>query len=199
MKRERSIMSDSMNETTNQKISSLLDDEQVLDHSLMQSLLNDGEAKAKWARYNIVSDTLNDRYQHKVDSSWFSDLSAQLESEPTILAPRVSKTFTQKVVKQIAGLAVAASVAMLAIVNFQQTQISTTDTPTNIASIGNQQSFATSDIKPVTLRLNKATESKLSGYLVNHYEHSLSGKMQGLMPYMRMVSVTPAERIVNEK
>jgi len=199
MKRERSIMSDSMNETTNQKISSLLDDEQTLDQDLMQSLSNDDEAKEKWARYNLVSDTLNDRYKHKVDSSWFSDLSAQLENEPTILAPRVSKTFTQKVVKQIAGLAVAASVAMLAIVNFQQTQISTTNLATNVASIGNQQSFATSDIKPVTLRLNKATESKLSGYLVNHYEHSLSGKMQGLMPYMRMVSVTPAERIVNEK
>jgi len=199
MKRERSIMSDSMNETTNQKISSLLDDEQTLDQDLMQSLSNDDEAKEKWARYNLVSDTLNDRYKHKVDSSWFSDLSAQLENEPTILAPRVSKTFTQKVVKQIAGLAVAASVAMLAIVNFQQTQISTTNSATNVASIGNQQSFATSDIKPVTLRLNKATESKLSGYLVNHYEHSLSGKMQGLMPYMRMVSVTPAERIVNEK
>jgi len=199
MKRERNIMSDSMNETTNQKISSLLDDEQILDQDLMQSLSNDVEAKTKWARYNLVSDTLNDRYQHKVDSSWFSDLSAQLENEPTILAPRVSKTFTQKVVKQIAGLAVAASVAMLAIVNFQQTQISTTDSFSNIASISSQQSFATSDIKPVTLRLNKATESKLSGYLVNHYEHSLSGKMQGLMPYMRMVSVTPAERIVNEK
>jgi len=199
MKRERNIMSDSMNETTNQKISSLLDDEQILDQDLMQSLSNDVEAKTKWARYNLVSDTLNDRYQHKVDSSWFSDLSAQLENEPTILAPRVSKTFTQKVVKQIAGLAVAASVAMLAIVNFQQTQISTTDSSSNIASISSQQSFATSDIKPVTLRLNKATESKLSGYLVNHYEHSLSGKMQGLMPYMRMVSVTPAERIVNEK
>jgi len=199
MKRERNIMSDSMNETTNQKISSLLDDEQILDQDLMQSLSNDVEAKTKWARYNLVSDTLNDRYQHKVDSSWFSDLSAQLENEPTILAPRVSKTFTQKVVKQIAGLAVAASVAMLAIVNFQQTQISTTDSLSNVASIGSQQSFATSDIKPVTLRLNKATESKLSGYLVNHYEHSLSGKMQGLMPYMRMVSVTPAERIVNEK
>lgn len=192
-------MSDSISDTTSEKISSLLDDEQILDKSLMDALSNNKEGKAKWARYTLVSDVLNDRDHHTVDDSWFKELSAKLDKEPTILAPRVSRTFKHKVMKQVAGLAVAASVAMVAIVSVQQASISNTDSVTNIAMVTNPDTFVSTDIQPVKLRLNKATESKLSGFLVNHYEHSLSGKMHGVMPYMRIVSVTPAERIVNEK
>ena len=199
MKRERSIMSDSKTEQLNEKVSSLLDDEQVLDDALLDSLTTNDETKAKWARYNLVSDILNDREQHKVDSNWFAELSAQLDNEPTVLAPRVSRTFTQKVVKQVSGFAVAATVATVAILSVQQAQFSEIDDATQFATGISQSTIASSDIKPVTLRLNKAKESRLSGYLVNHYEYSMTGKMQGVMPYMRIVSVTPAERIVHEK
>lgn len=199
MKRERSIMSDSKTEQLNEKVSSLFDDEQVLDDDLLDSLTNNDETKAKWARYNLVSDILNDRDQHKVDSNWFTELSAQLDNEPTVLAPHVSRTFTQKVVKQVSGFAVAATVATVAILSVQQAQFSEIDNATQFATGISQSTISSSDIKPVTLRLNKAKESRLSGYLVNHYEYSMTGKMQGVMPYMRIVSVTPAERIVHEK
>lgn len=201
-------MSDSMTEKVNEKISSLIDDEQVLDEALIGSLSNDKEAKAKWARYNLVSDVLNDREHYKVDSSWFTQLSAKIDNEPTILAPRILHSFSKKVVKQITGVAVAATVAMVAILGVQKMQVSQLESATNIASATsatvnnariNLATLGTTDIKPVTLRLNKAKESKLSSYLVNHYEYSMTGKMQGVMPYMRIVSVTPAERIVHEK
>jgi len=188
-------MNNSTDDKMNEKLSSFFDDEQSIDTVLMNSLLNDNETKAKWVRYNLVSDVLNDRDHHKVDKAWFAGLTDKLDKEPTILSPHVMRTFKQKVVKQIAGLAVAASVAMVAIVSVQQNQISKTESTTQVA----QRALISSDIKPVALRLNKAAESKLSGYLVNHYEHSITGKMQGLMPYMRIVSVTPAERIVHEK
>jgi len=188
-----------MSDSTNEKISSLLDDEQVLDKSLIDSLLNDSEAKAKWARYSLASDVLNDRVQHKVDQSWFSELSAKLDDEPTILSPRTTRTFKDKVVKQVSGFAVAATVATVAILSVQQTQVATNDTVANVATAANQAQINSTEVKPVTLRLNKAKESRLSGYLVNHYEYSMTGKMQGVMPYMRIVSVTPAERIVHEK
>lgn len=203
MKRERSIMSDSRRDNMNEKLSALMDDEQVLDQALMDSLSNDAEAKAKWNRYNRVSDILNGHEHYKVSDNWFAELSAQIDNEPTVLAPRTSHIITRKVAKQISGLAVAASVAMVAILGVQKMQVSQTDSVTNIATANNTNinlaRLASSDIKPVTLRLNKAKESKLSGYLVNHYEYSMTGKMQGVMPYMRIVSVTPAERIVNEK
>lgn len=193
------MVADKMNE----KISSLIDDEQVLDKPLLDSLSNDAEVKSKWARYNRVSDILNGHEHHKVDANWFTDLSAKLDSEPTVLAPRISTSFTKKAAKQMTGFAVAASVAMLAIFGVQQMQVSQLESTTNVASVNNANinlaQLSSSDIKPVTLRLNKAKESRLSGYLVNHYEYSMTGKMQGVMPYMRIVSVTPAERIVHEK
>ncbi len=188
-----------MSDSINEKISSLLDDECQLDNNLMDSLSEDSSARAKWARYNLISDVLNDRDHHRVDAEWFNTLHEKLDNEPTILAPRRIRTFTHKAMKQFAGLAVAASVAMVAIVNVQQTQTGKTTDVTNIASTTNQFQSVSSDIKPVTLRLNKAKERRLSGYLVNHYEYSVSGKMQGVMPYMRIVSVTPAEKIVHEK
>lgn len=193
------MIADKMNE----KISSLIDDEQVLDKPLLDLLSNDAEVKSKWARYNRVSDILNGHEHHKVDANWFTDLSAKLDSEPTVLAPRISTSFTKKAAKQMTGFAVAASVAMLAIFGVQQMQVSQLESTTNVASVNNANinlaQLSSSDIKPVTLRLNKAKESRLSGYLVNHYEYSMTGKMQGVMPYMRIVSVTPAERIVHEK
>jgi len=192
-------MNDYLNETTSEKISALVDDEQVLDQSFYDSLTKNSEAKAKWSRYNLVSDILNDRDHHIVDKSWFDELDSKIEAEPTILAPRSIRTFKQKVVKQVAGFGVAATVAMAAIVSFQQTQVAKISPQTNVATAANQSSFSSTQIKPVTLRLNKATESKLSSYLVNHYEHSVSSKIQGVMPYSRIVSVTPAERIVHEK
>ncbi len=188
-------MNDSIQDKVNERVSSFLDGEQKLDNTLMDSLLNNEETKAKWARYNLVSDIINDRAKYKVDNSWFSELNRKLENEPVILAPKVSRTFRQKVIKQVSGFAVAATVAMVAILSVQQTQVAEKDSATQIA----QRALTSSEIKPVSLRLNKAAESKLSGYLVNHYEYSITGKMQGVMPYMRIVSVTPAERIVHEK
>ena len=190
------MMNNSIHDNINEKVSSLIDDEQRLDNALLDSLLNNRETKAKWARYNLVSDVLNDRDQHKVDKAWFAELSEKLDKEPSILAPHVMRTFKQKVVKQVAGLAVAASVAMVAILAVQQNQPAVT--PGVSLSIA-QGPSTSAVIKPVTLRLNKAAESKLSGYLVNHYEHSVTSKMQGLLPYMRIVSVTPAERVMHEK
>ncbi len=189
-------MNDSIHDNINEKVSSLLDDEQRLDNTLLDSLLNDRETRAKWARYNLVSDVLNDRDQHKVDKAWFAELSEQLDKEPTVLFPHVMRTFKQKALKQIAGLAVAASVAMVAILAVQQNQPPATSGV--LLSVA-QGPSTSAGIKPVALRLNKAAESKLSGYLVNHYEHSVTSRMQGLLPYMRIVSVTPAERIVHEK
>lgn len=192
-------MSDSKIEQTNEKVSAFFDDEQTLDNTLFDSLTSDNDIKAKWARYNLVSDVLNERDHHHVDKSWFSNLSAKIDKEPTVLAPRVSRTFTQKVVKQVSGFAVAATVAAVAILSVQQVQFADNQETVNFASGINQLPVNSNAIRPVTLRLNKAKESRLSGYLVNHYEYSMTGKMQGMMPYMRIVSVTPAERIVHEK
>ncbi|MBN4080487.1 hypothetical protein JYT31_02370 [Beggiatoa alba] len=195
MKRERSKMSDSINE----KLSSLIDDEQKLDDVLMDALANDSDAKDKWARYNLVSDILNAREQQTLDKAWVAELSEKLEKEPSILAPRMTRSFRRKIVKQMAGFAVAASVATLAILTLQQNKFSDISAPASIAKAPTTVPTTAPQIRTVTLRLNKATESKLNGYIVNHYEHSMTGKMQGLMPYMRIVSVTAAERIVHEK
>jgi len=108
--------------------------------------------------------------------------------------------------KPVAGLAVAASVALVAVL----TVTSVSDNPAN-----NVPSLATADLAPVVApvlatgpavtqasdisgeprwdRLEPSIDKRLSGYLVNHNEYAASRGVQGVMPYVRIVGHDTSE------
>lgn len=73
----------------NEHISGLMDsfwaDEKALDSSL-NTLYSDPEAKAKWARYHLMRDALQDEIQSPLDAGFASRVSAAIENEPAIVA-----------------------------------------------------------------------------------------------------------------
>ena len=84
-------------------------------------------------------------------------------------------------------------------ITVQQTQEETLTTPTEIAAVQPQtQPQPSAQVRYVsdTSGLDTAVQSKLSGYLVNHNEYSVSANMQGVLPYMRIVSETPGKKVV---
>lgn len=103
--------------------------------------------------------------------------------------------------KPVAGLAVAASVALVAVL---------TVTSVNEIPVNNVPVLATADPAPVIARvpspnpaitqvsdsgedtqwdrLDPSIDKRLSGYLVNHNEYAASRGVQGVMPYVRIVS-----------
>lgn len=189
-----------MNKQKQEDLSALVDGEIAQPDAMISQLQDDPELRQQWHRYHLVRDAMTDHLDPQFSLDISSSVSQALENEPTILAPKKRTPKIQKFYKQASGFAIAATVATVAVLSVQQTQLSDSNTGSQLASnaiAGKPQAV----VKLVSVndqerqRLNSAVESKLNSYLVNHNEYSLTSKMQGALPYMRIVSVTPGKRI----
>ena len=91
--------------------------------------------------------------------------------------------------KALAGLGVAASVALLAVLGVNTLRESTAPPLPAVAS-GDAETV----VAPVARvddekwnRIQPEIDERLSGYLVNHNEYAASRGVQGVMPYVRIV------------
>lgn len=193
-----------MNKQFEERLSALIDGEETQSNDVLSRIQQDDELRRRWQRYHLISDALKGHLDGRSFPDISSRVSQTLEHEPTILAPkRTTPSRIQHWYKQAAGFAVAATVATVAVVTVQQGQLANNEQIQTVAI-----DTAVTDVKfaavndPIHPRLDSAVESKLSGYLVQHNEYSVAAKMQGALPYMRIVSVTPGKRITkisNEK
>ena len=108
-----------MTNSSDERISALIDGE--LDEQARQDMVNElikkDEARATWARYHLISDTLRQSLPGGMDMQFSSRVMAALQDEPTVLAPRTPQGL--QFGKRLAGLAVAASVAAVAVMGVQ--------------------------------------------------------------------------------
>jgi len=185
-----------MSEQKYEKLSAIIDDESDINDELIQKICADEELLARWQSYHLIRDTLTQHLPEHGAVDISARVAAALENEPTVLAP-VRRTIPQKLLKQAAGLAVAASVATIAIMAVQTNKLESNDATTSVARI-EQPKIDNSAIAQARLR-NQAIQSKLNGYLVNHNEYSVSARMQGMMPYMRIVGDADSQRNRNDK
>lgn len=188
-----------MNDRTD-RLSALMDgDIHDLDKALEQ-LAKDKELQAVWHRYHLARDVMKGHVSDFPRLDISAAVSESLKNEPVILTPIWRRLSPRYVMKQAAGLAVAAAVGTIAVLSVQQTQLDSTDNI--IANAAPNSSFQTaSKIQPGQIRqvsfttrkkLDAAVESKLSGYLVNHNEFSTAVRVSGVMPYTRIVSFVPS-------
>jgi sigma-E factor negative regulatory protein RseA len=186
-----------MENHTSEQISALVDDElhaPALRQALEQ-LRRDVDLQGRWSRYHLISDTLHANFASARAASLHLRVHEALEQEPTLLAPR-RKPRLPALAKQAAGVAIAASVAAVAILTVQQDdlqpggaepapiQMAQSPRPAHelvqLASTGRQAAVLTAASADARGRLN--------AYLVNHNEYSVSSGMQGVLPYVRIVS-----------
>ena len=200
-----------MNEQTD-KLSTLMDGELRDADKWCEKLTKDKEMQAIWQRYHIARDAMKGQLSEFPALDISAAVSESLQSEPVILTPMWRRLSPRYVMKQAAGLAVAAAVGTIAVLGVQQTQLVASDNNT-IAKVDNATSAyqVASQIQPVRIRqvsfttrqkLDEAVESKLSGYLVNHNEFSNSIRVSGVMPYTRIVSFVPSassKQVNNDK
>ncbi len=186
-----------MSDKINEQLSALMDDELDGHPSLLSELGSNVELRAEWARYHLIRDVITDHLPDQPYSDISARVSARLEAEPAIFAPihkRRQPSRLRFVAKQVAGLAIAATVSAVAVLTVQQHQ--TPEAGPTAAGLAAASPPTRVRYVSADTRLDQKVQSKLSGYLVNHNEYSVSGNMQGLMPYMRIVSVTPGQRVV---
>jgi sigma-E factor negative regulatory protein RseA len=170
-----------MKEKLHEQLSALVDDE-LMDAEqalLFRQLGTDAGLRERLSRYQIISDSLQNHLPPRVDTGFHKGIQAALQAEPAmhVEAPRFAGLF-----KPLAGLAVAASVAVVAVLSLQSIRDEPASTPA-MASAPVAQDYLRADIRPLPASSPPALQS-LEAYLVNHNEYAVN---RGMLPYVRLV------------
>lgn len=187
-----------MSDDKREAYSALLDGESELSEqkSLLDTLANDAEARASLARYRMIGDGLRGEEVH-IDALCIADrVRLQLQREPVVLAPR-----TRRVIPRIphwwqpaAGLAIAASVALLAVGLMPMLFTDSPEqAPATVQVVGVPVAspvFVSTATSGATQWTHSAPEqeSRLTSYLADHSEVASQSGMPGIVPYASFVS-----------
>ncbi len=200
-----------MTDKIQEQISALVDDE-IHDTELNAVIteLTKNEVSAEcWQRYNLISDALRNNLPDAVEPDLAQRVQLALENEPTVLAPQRMRIPPKMLpaLKQVGGMAIAASVAVVMVVSLQDEQQSglaagqqmvqqqETALPaapaTLVADIKQPAAVSprpvlVADIehpRPVAVS-PQDFDPRFESYLINHSEYAVT---TGMLPYARVV------------
>jgi len=184
-----------MTEQEFERLSALVDDELPSGEisGEIQKLFNSEQARASWSRYHLIGDAMRREMGSLYTPSLGQEISRRLQDEPVALAPNAIKQPTSISRKAWSGLAIAASVAALAVVMTPQLINPEGDTtPQQVAEVKplpqSNTLYVAQDGTRWDLLKKPEVESRLNAYLVNHQELSPSSNIKGIMPYATFVS-----------
>lgn len=190
-----------MNVKSNEQLSALMDGELETGHAeLLRNLGRDESLRGKWLRYSLISDCITGNLPRYWDPSLSGRISQAVRSEATVLAPEGS--WSRTVLRPLAGLAIAASVAALAIFAIQHQRAGDgLDPSAEVAAAQPAQllppanrslTFAAGKTETSPTQLSTArpgdSSGRLNRYLVNYNEYRSNAAMQGMFPYVRIVA-----------
>lgn len=193
-----------MDKRQSENLSAVSDGEATYDDVMSRLVANNTDFQKQWNHTHLIRDVMQG---HKVsrDALTISQrVSEALENEATVLSPK-KRFASNDMLKQAGGFAIAATIAVVAVLTVQQRGFSPQGETTNIASIPSSTvSPVSHDIQNVvnkqkSPRVSLAVERKLNSYIVNHNEYSTASKMQGMLPYVRIVGYVPTRQVANEK
>jgi len=186
-----------MNDEKLEQISALVDDE--LEHGsrfVLHALATDEAYKGAWGRYHLIGECLRGHLPAHVDMQLAGRINKALHDEPVAQG---SHRF-QRLLRPAAGLAIAATVAAVAILGVRQ--IGSGPAATATPPIAYNPPANNSDYQTVTVTAGPAppqpvrnysapaddAQSRLNRYLVNYNEYRANSGVQGTLPYVRIVA-----------
>ena len=174
-----------MSDDFKEAISALADGERSGDDSLavIDKIIHDPTARKAWERYHLIRDAMKEGLPEEIHTTLASGVHDALALEPVSLAARRKR---RTWLKPLTGLALAASVATIAIIGVR-----------NIEPSGNSATQIATASEPAIMAGNRwnvspEVEARLNAYLVNHSEYVGYG-MQGMMPYARILGYDSTE------
>ena len=183
-----------MTEQECERLSALLDAELEHDDSTAEisKLLKLSGVSMQWYRYHLIGDAIRQELGPVVDPRLAKRISQRLEHEPIVLAPSALPHKPGTWHKPAAGIAIAASVAIMAVALAPQLiNPPASDQSNELAvaeQIPNQNIYVAEDGTRWDMLEKPKVESRLNNYLVNHQEFAPAGNMKGIMPYASFVS-----------
>jgi len=184
-----------------QTLSSVMDGEGTTGEALAGVAATDG-TRAAWARYHLIGDVLRDNSSAIAPPEFAASISALIADEPTVLAPRQR---TKSAMRPVAGFAIAASVATLAVIGVQRMEPNPVTSPAPAiaaapapaaaplpATAATAPVFASTvaETSPAPLELSQPThpaQRRFNSYLVKFNEQRSNVGVPGVNPYVRIV------------
>ncbi|MGD2136995.1 MAG: sigma-E factor negative regulatory protein [Gammaproteobacteria bacterium] len=171
-----------MNEILNEQISALVDDELVAAEQtlLIRRLADDAALRQRLSRYQLISDALRDDLPRHIDPGFQARVHGALQQEPAVHAARSGLA---GLFKPVAGLAVAASIAVVAVLSLQSLRQESDEGAPLVATAPASGDYIRNTGESAPLQAQTPAQN-LDIYLVNHNEFTVS---RGMLPYMRLV------------
>ena len=171
-----------MKEKLHEQLSALVDDElDVAEHALLlRQIGSDPVLRERLARYQVFSDALQNHLPPQLDIGFHKSIQAALQDEPAV---HVESSRFAGMFKPVAGVAVAASVAVIAVLSLQSIRTEVPSSTPAVASAPAAQDYLRAEIKAPPAGSPHAPQS-LNAYLVNHNEYAVN---RGMLPYVRLV------------
>jgi sigma-E factor negative regulatory protein RseA len=174
-----------MKDSLYEQLSALVDDELTgAEHDLLfKRLENDDHLYQRLSRYQLISDAMQSHLPERVDPIFPLRVKGLLRAEPALTGhPRLAA-----LARPVAGLAVAASVAVMAVMSIQTArQDSPAPAATTVAGLPPAGDYLRVQDEPGN-PVRPPADRKLDIYLVNHNEYAVNRGMQGMLPYVRIV------------
>lgn len=180
-----------MSEKLREMISALSDDEipSAELELLLQRISRERELRSCWGRYQLIGDCLRGDLAGHADMGLADRIHAALADEPAVAARSPSW------LKTAAGVAIAASVAMVAVFTLQPRDVgrSGIDAPSEVvpmtAAITGNTPMGNATVSGVSWSQGPAeVQTQLNNYLVNHNEYATGLGRQGMLPYMHIAA-----------
>lgn len=183
------------NEAFKAQLSSLIDDELKRNEVplLVRRLARDPEAVSQLGNYFMISDAIKRQLPEVVDVGLAERVRLALEDEPAL---QDGRRHGKRFLRPLAGLGVAASVAMIALSYWPNQDAVPDGAPNSLVAADSSSSVPVHavslqpEVSPQPMsewnRLDPEMQKRLQGYLVNHSEHASSGQLGGMLNYVRI-------------
>jgi sigma-E factor negative regulatory protein RseA len=171
-----------------EQLSALVDDELTEPEQtlLTKRIGSDADLHQRLSRYQLISDTLRNQLPDRIDPAFSARVQTAVMDESAQTAAIPASHRLAALLKPVAGLAVAASVAVVAVLSLQSVREDAAPLPA-VASAPSSTDYIRADttLEPI---FRPRTDKNLDIYLVNHNEYAINRGMQGMLPYVHIVS-----------
>lgn len=204
-----------MNKDVDIQVSECLDGE--LDESRLPGFLErygaEGGLRRRFSRYVVVRDCLRQAPPLTVDNDFAGRVMGALADEPVVLAPRGRSVFAgeraRRLLRPAAGLAVAASVATVAVLGLRGDYVDESDREAPGVQSGQplvaespaprsrSPEFQYADVQvrqPMAQTVSTRDRTWLNDYLLRHKEAAGFVGRSGFMPYVHIVATDAPAR-----
>ena len=148
-------------------------------------LAGDPVLKTRWEDYHLISDALRNNLPDAIDPRFAERVNMMLTAEKPL------STFTKPSVppwyKPVAGLAVAASVGVLAVALWSLRPDGSLPTGGSNLAVNTAPVNPTVSLPPPADDSTPDSRHRLNSYLANHNEYASMNSVNGVLPYVRIV------------